>query len=57
MFISLSGLLSRVKCNKDQRYVINEFIKHYALAKKAHLSGDKITVQDFFKLYVTGEEK
>ena len=51
MFISLDGLLERMKGRADQKFMVKELIKHYTMAKEAHLKGDKETVDQFFNLY------
>ena len=57
MFVSLSGLLGRMKGRKDQVYMVNEFLRHYGMAKKAHAEGDTEMLQLFFHLYVVSEPK
>lgn len=52
MFVSLKGLLKRLKGRKDQMFMVDELIRHYEMAKKAHKDGDKETVDQFFNLYV-----
>jgi len=44
MFVSLDGLLKRLKGRKDQMFMVDELIRHYRMAKKAHLAGEKETV-------------
>jgi len=56
MFVSLTGLLLRLKGNSLQRFGVDEFIRHYKMAKKAHVNGDTSTVDEFFKIYVTDED-
>lgn len=41
---------------KHQRFALDEFIKHYKMAKKANKNGDQKTVNEFFRLYVTDED-
>lgn len=53
MFVSLNGLLKRMKGNKAQMFMVDELIRHYEQAKEAHLKGDSETVKQFFELYVT----
>ena len=55
MFVSLNGLLGRMKGRKDQVYMVNEFLRHYRMAKKAHAEGDAEMLQLFFHLYVVSE--
>ena len=55
MFVSLDGLLCRMQGRKDQRYMVAEFIKHYAMAKRAHDQGDTDTLKQFFSLYVVSD--
>lgn len=51
MYVSLNGLLERMKGRKDQKFMVQELIRHYTMAKEAHLKGDKETVDQFFNLY------
>jgi len=52
MFVSFSGLLGRLKGRKDHIFMVDEFLRHYAMAKKAHQEGDKKTLDEFFNLYI-----
>lgn len=54
MFVSLTGLLKRMKGRKDQVFMVDEFLRHYSMAKKAHSEGDEKTVKKFFELYTIG---
>lgn len=56
MKVSLSGLLKRLKGRSDQIFIVNEFIKHYQIAKLAFNSGDQEVVKQFFSLYVTEQD-
>ncbi len=53
MKVSLTGLLRRLKGRKDQMFMVEEFIKHYQIAKKAYREGDKEPMDEFLNLYVT----
>lgn len=55
MKVCLDGILAknRIKCRRDIRFMIDEFLKHYDMAKKANSEGNQDLVNQFFNLYVT----
>ncbi len=59
MKVSLSGILdkNRIKCRRDIRFMLDEFLKHYDMAKVAHKKCDAEMVGKFFDLYVTYREE
>ena len=57
MKVSISGIASRVSkhrgaIDKGQKYMLEEFGKHFEQARAAWLNGDLETVAEFFGLYV-----
>ena len=54
MKVSLSGILAknRIKCRKDMRFMIDEFLRHYEIAQKEFKAGNMETVKQSFELYV-----
>lgn len=55
MMVSLDGVLKRMRGRKDQVFMVDEFLKHYWMAKNAHATGDNKMVSDFFDLYVVSD--
>lgn len=57
MKVSLDGLLSRMKGDKGQEWQVEQFLKHYWLAKKAMGERKYDLVAEFFELYVIEQEE
>ena len=50
---SLSGVFLRLKnVPQEYKWVIEEFLKNFETAKKAHETGDEEVLKDFFNTYV-----
>lgn len=52
MKVSLNGVLLRMRGNKGLRFMVEEFLKHFSMAKAALQKGDIETVKEFFALYI-----